>query len=403
MIAYIVLLMAWVWAEDVQQSGLSLYIEEALVQNLTLEAQRMQIEANREGVFQAQYLPAPTINVAGFVQPIETKVGPQRMKIGIQQSLPWFGTRSLQQEHAVNTVIQAEQKLIELERQLILDLKKIWFPMVELEQRISVLKAHRDIVQTVEQIASRRLESGRGSMVDLIRLDIQHQEIDVEIEIAHQELKMLKVAFNLLGNADRERDVVIETTEQPFSSMQNDVGHPTLEQLDTEIVQLNIEQQLVEKHFYPRIGLGLDYIVVGAVETVGTSGQDAIMPMISVQLPTYRSKVRSELAEVDYKRQRLLLQREAQIQQFQIAVSRAVFVQTRGEQQLKLYREQLRKTEQSMELLLRAYTTDDADFEEILALEQQMLTYQRNILTTKKDIDTALAEQEWLQGGWSVQ
>ncbi len=402
MIWFIFLGVALVWAEEPNQSMLEQYIEQAITQNPTVQSYRALLEAEREGVRQAGFLPEPTISVAGFVQPIETKVGPQRAKVGIQQPLPWFGTRTLQQEQAVLSVRLVEQQLEEAERQLIWELKRLWYPMIELSERQSVLEAHQEILQTVVQIAERRLESGRGSMVDLIRLDIQQQEIAVEIAVLEQELASLKEQFNLLSDADINHPLVLEN-HSVQDSIRFEGKHPSISQFDTQLTRLDVASKLVEKQYYPKFGVGLDYIVVGKDSDMSTTGQDAVMPMVSMSIPIYRNKVRSELSEIEHRKKQVQQLQQAKAQQLQRANAQAEFVWRRGEEQLTLYQTQRDKTKQSMDLLLRAYTTDETSFEGILALEQQLLTYERKILITTRDMKLTKAEQEWLRGGWNDQ
>merc|ERR1711974_383443 len=43
-------------------------------------------------VAQVNNLPDPTFSFGYFISPVETRVGPQRAKVGLTQMFPWFGT-----------------------------------------------------------------------------------------------------------------------------------------------------------------------------------------------------------------------------------------------------------------------------------------------------------------------
>ena len=76
------------------QEVLNQYLQTAAENNPGLKAQFSEYMAALERVPQVGALPDPTVAFGYFIQPIETRLGPQQAKISASQMFPWFGTLS---------------------------------------------------------------------------------------------------------------------------------------------------------------------------------------------------------------------------------------------------------------------------------------------------------------------
>ena len=76
------------------QGKLDEYLQTAAQNNPGLKVKFNEYMAALERVPQAGALPDPTVAFGYFVQPIETRLGPQQAKISAMQMFPWFGTLS---------------------------------------------------------------------------------------------------------------------------------------------------------------------------------------------------------------------------------------------------------------------------------------------------------------------
>jgi hypothetical protein len=78
-----------------ESSGLSDYLSYAALNNPGLEAAFNRWKASLERIPQVRALPDPRFNYLYYVQEVETRVGPQRHGLGINQVFPWFGKLKL--------------------------------------------------------------------------------------------------------------------------------------------------------------------------------------------------------------------------------------------------------------------------------------------------------------------
>jgi hypothetical protein len=74
----------------------------------------------------------------------------------------------------------------------------------------------------------------------------------------------------------------------------------------------------------------------------------------------------------------------------------ASFELSRVKQQVDLYSKQVEQTKQIITLLLTAYGNDEANFEEILTMQQMLLKYELLEVTAKKEYAVAVAKLEYL-------
>lgn len=379
--------------------SLEYYLEEAGRNNLSLQAKYQQYQAFQERSNQAGYLPEPTVSAGVFVQPVETKVGPQRGKIGVQQMLPWFGTISQKKNLAINQAELKKQEYLVAKNELFLQLKSIWYPMITLNQKIKVMEKNLEILETYHQIATKRLESGSGNMVDIIRIEMKKEALETDVQLAEEKLVLMSSRFNLLCNAEENRKLEFPEEIETEEEFAEDFTHPKLEHFSLQLDGLEIKKDLAQKQFMPSFGFGIDYVFIGESSMeVADSGKDAIMPMMSVRVPIYRAKYKSKLQELEHMEKSITLSQQAFEQKLDSTILGVDYEQERFEQLLALYQEQTKKLEQSIEILLISYSNSGKNFEGLLKVQQELLKYQLAELEIQKDHQLALARKEAIMG-----
>ncbi|MCI5159252.1 MAG: hypothetical protein D3906_12635, partial [Candidatus Electrothrix sp. AUS1_2] len=98
-------------AENNKQDILSSYLAQALAHNDTLRAARAKLRATSHKIPQAGVLPDPKVAVQYYLEPKETRTGPQQAALGITQGLPWFGKLALLRELADHDQVIAGAEL----------------------------------------------------------------------------------------------------------------------------------------------------------------------------------------------------------------------------------------------------------------------------------------------------
>lgn len=359
------------WAEDLHE-----YLSQAEKDNLMIQAELQQIEAMKERAGQIS-LPDPMVNVGLFVQPVETRVGPQQAKIGVQQRLPWFGTIAAQKVLADSqTSIQYQTYRVAV-NQLHLQLKQLWYPMIALQQQIELMEANLKILETYHTLAIQRMESGQGNMVDMIRAEIRSETVKTEVRIAQDRLASMRAQFNLLCNAPKEREIILPQTFGVPIEQGVDYTHPRIEQFQLEQHRIQLHRELIAKQRMPSVALGVDYVMIGHADmTVLNSGQDALMPMVGVQLPIHQEKYRARLRELEHIENSLMYSEQSFLQGLDALVVESNLTIARVAHLNSLYADQIQQIQQSIDIVMVDYSTSGQEFEHLLQLQQELLQLQ---------------------------
>jgi outer membrane protein TolC len=156
--------------------------------------------------------------------------------------------------------------------------------------------------------------------------------------------------------------------------------------------------ELARKASMPKIGIGLDYVVVSkrGVNNLTDDGKDVVMPMATISLPLYRSKYKATIKEASLNQEALKLYKHEYMNSLSNEYYLGNYNLTRSIKFMKLYKSEISKTNSILDLLLVSYTTSGKDFVEILRTQQKLLDYQLKLETQTKEYYSAIAQLEFL-------
>ena len=372
--------------------------------NALLKAKYADFEAAMQKVTQVNSLPDPTFSFGYFISPVETRVGPQRAKVGLTQMFPWFGTLKT----AGNVqALQAEakyQEFINAKNELYMQVKSAWYPIYEVNQKILLQKENKDILSSYKQLATTGFKNDKGSMVDVIRVDIMIENTDTEIKLLQDQLRPLFIHFNKLLN--RPDSIMVQVDQElnivsvPLNYRKDSLlaNHPLLQSLDLKMQSAQEAEELSKKQGLPKFGVGLDYVFVGERTdmVVPDNGKNVIMPMVSMSIPIYRGKYKAATKEAQFKQEAIANYKTNTENTLVSNYEMAWYELDKARQLIELYRTQVSKTEQAISLLETAYSNSGKDFEEILRMQQELLKYQIATATATKAFYVALAKLDYL-------
>ena len=372
--------------------------------NPLLKAKYAEFEAALQKVAQVNSLPDPTFSFGYFISPVETRVGPQQAKLGLTQMFPWFGTLKT----AGNVqALQAEAKYQEFQNaknELYMQVKSAWYPIYEVNQKIRLQEENRVILSSYKQLATTGFKNDKGSMVDVIRVDIMIENTDTEIKLLQDQLQPFNVQFNKLLNRPDSLVIQVEQDltliEIPLNYRKDSLlaNHPLLQSLDLKMKSAQEAEELSKKQGLPKLGVGLDYVFVGdrTDMVVPDNGKNVIMPMISMSIPIYRRKYNAATKEAQFKQEAIVNYKTNTENTLVSNYEMAWFELEKARQLVQLYEAQTLKTNQAISLLETAYSNSGKDFEEILRMQQELLKYQIATATATKAFYVALAKLDYL-------
>lgn len=369
------------------------YLDLAVQNNPEIQAAYSEFEAAMQQAPQVGALPDPTLTLSAFGQMIETRVGRQEARFNLMQMFPWFGTLSLKKDVA-NLMAEASfQRYLDVRNEVFFKFSESYAALYELQQMIRLEQENLAILDTYRKLALNKFSNAKGSMVDVVRIDIKKNERTTNIRLLQEKQRPLQVILNSL--LDRGINAPVPPPESlPVDSLKTPIAidslfesNPRLLQLERQQESYEVQQKLAKKAAYPMVGIGVDYSIIGKrdVPDLEMNGQDAIMPMVSVTLPVFRKKYKAAQKEA-------ALMGEAAGHEIQ-AVKNTLYAQfsmaqydfSKAAELRRLYQKQTETTGQAVKLLLTGYSNDTSDFEEILRMNQDLLMYQQGIATQVKE------------------
>lgn len=401
---YILILCLLTGAFSAMAQSMDSFLLMAAENNPGLRARYSEFEASLQRITQVNALPDPSLSFGYFISPVETRVGPQRARVSLVQTFPWFGTLAAQRDAASLAAEAQYQGFLDAKNELDRQVKTAYYPLYELERKIHYQQENLEILGAMKEVALSRFENGQGAMADVLRADLMVNELRTELAVLRMRRRPLLAAFNqkLDRDAGEEMKVMdslaIPTLEEGYRKDSILTSNPLMKQIELQAQMAETQQEVAKKLGMPRLGVGLDYVNVAPREDMAVpgNGKDALMPMLSVSLPIYRKKYDAAIEEAGLMRSAYDDRRE-NLENRLIADYEQVWFSYASSRELALlYLAQVKETDQVIRLLLSALSNADTDFEELLNMQRARLRYQLEYVAAVTTMHIAWAELDYL-------
>lgn len=378
------------------------YQELAMKQNPSIQAKYKTFEAAMTKVQQVNSLPDPTFSLGYFISPVETRVGPQKARFSLSQMFPWFGTLKAQGDVAALSADAVYQQFVDAQNKVKFEVAKAYYPLQELDKLIQIQQSNLELLKSWKQLATVKYENGNTSLADVLRVDLMIKEIETELSLLHDMRQPLTVTFNRILNQPDATSIVMEESMQmePTTSMiENDwSANPRIDELNKRIAVAKAQSAVIEKQGLPKIGAGLDYVIVGERTdmNVPDNGKNAFMPMVSISLPIFRGKYKAAIKETELQTEAYQHSIMAIENELASSYENLKYNVNRENQLMDLYKRQIVETEQIQSLMLSAFSNSGEDLDELLRIQMQLLGYQMKEVKAKTRLQTALANIDYV-------
>lgn len=352
--------------------------------NPGLKAAFYQWKALLENVPQVRSLPDPRLTFAHFIREVETRVGPQKNRVGIMQMFPWFGILKLKGEAALEKANSERQKVDQIKFNLFFRLKKRYYQYYYVFQNISILDKNIELLTYMEKVIEAKYRAGSAGYVDLIKIQIERDKLSDRLRSAREIIVPLQIKLNALLNREPNAPLPLPRYRHVSSAVysKNQLiewlkeSNPELKSLDFSREKAQTEIKLARKGYFPDFTVGLDYIMTDEAIMTGVedSGKDPIVAMVQVSIPLWFSKNRARVNQAKFNLERVLNQKKEKENSL-LANMEMVFYKFRDEdKKLKLYRENLLpQARQAIEVVLSAYKTGKTDILNFMDSQRTLL------------------------------
>lgn len=446
------------------------YLKIAAENNPGLKSKFYSYQASLEKVPQVGALPDPQLTFGILTEPMERYMGNQIMDISIMQMFPWFGTLGAAEDEATAMAKAKYEEFNETKSILFYEVKATYYSLYLLQKEISITEENIEILTTLEEIAISRLKSGEidrtsgsssgrmqqdkssgstgtssmsgmdmqnqpstgsttrsqdmssmnqlsggSSMVDVLRVQIEINELKNKLAQLNDSKQPLFTQFNKLLNRSSNEFVNIPDSVFPsplpasISEMQDSIkiNNPMVLMLQREEEAFLAQRDMNRKMGFPMIGLGLQY----SIYQTRPPEQDAhgnllrsmearnmIMPMVTVSLPIWRNKYDGAVKESEMLIYSTGLRKEEMTNQLMVSYEEALKDFKDAERRSDLYQRQSNLAQQALNILTAQFTTAGTNFDEVLRMQQQLLDYRLRSLDAVVDHNIAVAMLERLMG-----
>jgi len=398
----------WVFLGLMQaQSPLDNYLKIAAENNPGLKARFNEYRAALEKVPQVGALPDPNLMFGYFIQPIETKLGPQRAKISASQMFPWFGTLS-ERENSAEAMAKASYEMFEeAKSKLFYDVKATYYNLYFNAKAISVTLENIEILSSLKGLTDIKVESGSASAIDAYRVQMEINDMENQLALLKDNAQVLKVKFNALLNVDEKSDVQVvdELTSSELLNKQTEidsllVNNNVLSSFAHQLDELDYRKKAATKEGLPQFSVGLEYAFIGKGDnTMANAGKDAfVFPTVGISIPLYRNKYKAKVQEVIYLQEAKGFEKKQKENSIIVLFEEAWKDYKDAGRRLVLFNEQTELAQKSLSILESKYATSHIDFEELLRMERKLLKYNLEMQKARVDKETAIAFIRYLQG-----
>jgi outer membrane protein TolC len=389
------------------QEVLNQYLKTAAENNPGLKVKFNEYMASLERVPQVGALPDPTVAFGYFIQPIETRLGPQQAKISASQMFPWFGTLSAR-ENSVEALAKAKYELFEeAKSKLFYDVKATYYNLFFTEKAIGITLENIEILSSFKSLANIKVEAGTASAVDAYRVEMEINDLENQLALLRDNSIVLKVKFNKLLNVDEATIIQIadELLGENLISKQAEMdsimaNNNALISFDYQIEGLEYRKTSASKEGLPQFSIGLEYALIGeGNSTASNAGQDAfVFPKVGLTIPLYRSKYKAKVQEVVYLQEAKSFEKSDKQNTLTVLFESVWKDYQDANRRFLLYQEQTELAQKSLSILESNYATNNMDFEDILRMERKLLKYSLELQKATSDKEAAIAFIQYLQG-----
>ena len=359
------------------------YIVEAEGNNPEIKALQHVYDISVERINEVSGLPNTTIGSGYFVSEPETRTGAQKASFSVEQDLPWFGTIKARKETAFAESEVYKNKLEIVKRKITLEVEEKYYKLYELKARQKILDEQEKLLDTYLEIALKEVENNGASTVDVLKLNIAKNNLQNQKEIVKGEALTVETAMNQVLHRDGFDPLLIPDNlfipdEEPTLLLDDIIYHPELVTYDQLKDVIEKKETVNAREALPSIGIGLDYVIVQERPNLSFSdnGKDIVMPQVSVSVPIFTKKHSSRSKQYELQKEEMFQKKEAKQNKLETLMEEAINNRITARINYNTQQKNIGQVKQAEKILISKYQTAQLDFEELLDVQQMLLTFE---------------------------
>lgn len=296
----------YLYAQTSSTVSLDVLIKEALDNNPEIQRAYHKWKASEHKIKNVRGLPDPNLSYGYFGENVETRVGPQEQKFGVNQKVPFPGKLKRKGEVQAKEAQIAKETYEAVRSEVVKNVKFAFYDIYWLDKALEVNEEEKTILEDIENVAQRKYESNLSSQQDVIKLQVELSKIIEKIYLIKQNRKSVVARMNRLldRNSDAFIGIVAQIEKEDFpytleEMLEKSTGsRQELLAANLSVEKSEFEKSLAKMDYLPDFTFGYEYIEVGGGTTTSIDdGKDAWVGKISVNVPIWFGKIDSGIKE----------------------------------------------------------------------------------------------------------
>lgn len=352
-------------------------------------------------------LPEPKLSFGYFVRSVETRVGPQRFKVGLSQMFPWPSKLSASADAAAERARAAQSafdtELIDVRYRVAVVYWRLW--LIHEQHRLKT--EHDAVLDSLAEAVRGRVKTGAATLADLSQIELnitRHHDHSGE----HEQLARKASAAMLAAVGVRASKQTLPASDPPR------VGEPGMS--DAELLAVAREHPSIERYShlaasersvasakradgYPSFSLGVDYIETGTIAGMAGSGKDPVIVAAGISVPLWRGNYADAEAAARAEASANEAEREARERAAESAVEAALADVRDSLRRIHLYEDTLvPQAETTFQAVLGSYQTGRSNIAAVILAQRDLLELQLQEVTARAEHATAWSQLELIVG-----
>ncbi|HOD82980.1 MAG: Cobalt-zinc-cadmium resistance protein CzcC precursor [Planctomycetes bacterium ADurb.Bin126] len=391
-------------------STLGDYLRYAALHSPELESAFDAWKAALQRIPQVRALPDPRFTYRHYIHEVETRVGPQKNSYELAQTFPWLGKLNLRGDVAAEEARAAFHRFEAVRLRLFFRVHKAYDEYYYLRRAIQITEQNIELLNQGEAIGRRRYTVGAGSHPDVIRAQVEQGKLADRLTTLQKMrapiVARLNAAMNRSVGAELPWPAQMPVAVGDWTSQQlvkwAGEANPEAQALDRQIAARRKGVALARKEYFPDVTVGTNLIETGSARGAmrpSDSGQDALIAMVSVNIPIWWNKIQAGIREARWLHHKARMDKAAFLNTLSADLETALFEFQDAGRKVSLYRDTLLpKAEQALQATNAAYSTGKANFQDFLDAQRVLLEFQLSFERSLVDRAQRMAELEMLVG-----
>jgi len=374
-----------------QSQELETLIDVALNNNPEIQKFEFKYKRASEKVNEVNTIPNTEFGVGYFMSEPETRTGAQRFKVSAKQMIPWFGTITSRESYVIALADAKYEDIVIAKRKLMAAVSQSFYNLYANKAKQKLLLKNIELLENYETLALNSVEVGKASAVDVLRLQMRQNEMQQLKDVLSQQFLAEQTNLNTLLNRENEVVVtVIDSLIMPSEDFEINSErlalHPELLKYDKLYQSIEHSELLNQRESSPMIGFGLDYISVSERPDMNFSdnGKDIVMPMVSLSIPIFNKRHKSQTQQNDFEQQELTVEKQERWNALENLLSKAITERVSARISYATQTKNLKQAKDAEEILIKSYETGTINFKDVLDILELQLKFQLNLVESVK-------------------